>query len=73
MMIDIGFTHMRATAILVFVNLLFILIVLKFQTVGNLYLLIIILTLALLFTSVLYLTLNKKKKETTQLLENSKK
>ncbi len=61
MMIDVGFTHMQATAILVFFNLLFIFMVLKFQSIGNLNLLIVIFAFAILFTTMLYLILKNKR------------
>ena len=73
MMIDVGFTHMQATGILVFVNLLFIFIVLKFQSIGNLYLLLTILSIALLFTTMLFLILsNKRKAKILRIQDNTK-
>ncbi len=62
MMIDVGFTHMQATSILVLFNLLFIFMVLKFQSIGNLNLLIVIFAFALLFTTMLYMILQNKRK-----------
>ncbi len=59
-MIDVGFTHTQATAILAAINLLFIYIVLKFRGIGNINLLFIIFGFATLFTYTLYLVLKNK-------------
>lgn len=49
-LIDLGLTHMQATGVLIFVNILFILLALSLQSIGNLYLLLIILSLAFFLT-----------------------
>ncbi|MFZ1496674.1 MAG: MraY family glycosyltransferase, partial [Saprospiraceae bacterium] len=61
LMLDLGFSHMQATAILVFVNLIFIIIAFLFQNIGTLNLLVLILTLATILSSGLYNAVNKKK------------
>lgn len=61
MMIDAGFSHMQATGILIFSNIVFILIALKFQNLGNFMLLIIILGLALVLTAILHFYVRRKK------------
>lgn len=61
LLIDVGLSHMQATGLLVFVNLLFIYIVFSFQNMGNLNLLVFILGLASALTLVLIYV--KKQKE----------
>lgn len=51
-LIDLGLTHMKATYILFFTNVLFIVLAVLLQDVGNFILLIIILVLALSMTTV---------------------
>lgn len=51
-MIDLGFSHMQATGILFVINILFILLAVLLQDIGNLFLLAIILGLALTLTYV---------------------
>lgn len=60
LMLDIGFTHMQATGILLFVNIGFIIVAYKFQSNGTFNLLIILLVLASLLTALLYLIRSKK-------------
>lgn len=64
-LIDLGCTHIQATLILVFVNLVFIVIVYSLQSWGNLYLMILELGLAILLTSILF-SIKIKKKEIVQ-------
>lgn len=54
LLLDSGLTHMRATMVLVGVNLLFILFTVYFQDLGNLSLLIILLLLASVLTAIPY-------------------
>jgi UDP-N-acetylmuramyl pentapeptide phosphotransferase/UDP-N-acetylglucosamine-1-phosphate transferase len=61
LLIDTGLSHMQATGILLLSNMLFIFIAYQFKDVGNLYLLIIILVLALLLTSILSAYAKKKR------------
>ena len=53
LLIDSGLSHMKATYVLVTVNVLFIIVALSFQNVGNLYLLMILIALALFLTALL--------------------
>lgn len=54
LLLDSGLSHMQATGLLIGVNLLFILVVVKFQGIGTLNLLILVLTLALALTTCLF-------------------
>lgn len=54
LLLDSGLSHMQATAVLVGVNLLFILFVVYFQDLGNLSLLIILVLLATILTAIPY-------------------
>lgn len=49
-MIDLGLSHMQATGVLFMTNILFIILAVMLQDIGNLMLLVIILSLALLMT-----------------------
>lgn len=64
-MIDCGLSHMNATYILLVVNALFIFIAVGLQGVGNLYLLLILVALALLLTSILKSIADRKKAAST--------
>lgn len=61
LLLDAGLTHTQATAVLVGVNLAFILFVVSFQDLGNLYLLIIILLMASALTAIPYLISKHRK------------
>ena len=61
LLIDYGFTHMQATAILVLVNIFFILLVITFQEMGSLNLLALILVIATMLTTLLYTSVQKHK------------
>jgi hypothetical protein len=61
LLLDAGLTHSQATAVLVVVNLAFILFVVSFQGLGNLYLLIIILLMASALTAIPYLISKHRK------------
>ncbi len=61
LLIDYGFTHMQATAILVLVNIFFILLVITFQEMGSLNLLALILIIATMLTTLLYTSVQKHK------------
>lgn len=54
LLLDSGLSHMQATTVLIAVNLIFILVVVRFQGIGTLNLLILILALASLFTTFLF-------------------
>ena len=61
LLIDYGFTHMQATAILVLVNIFFILLVITFQEMGSLNLLALILVIATMLTTLLYTSVQRHK------------
>lgn len=61
LLIDYGFTHMQATAILVLVNIFFILLVITFQEMGSLNLLALILIIATMMTTLLYTSVQRNK------------
>lgn len=64
LMIDTGLSHMKATIILILVNVFFIIIVVKFQGVGNLNLLLIIIGLSIILTALLHkIALRRKAKQ----------
>ncbi len=60
LLIDTGLTHMQATAILVIVNAIFIVLVYLLQNMGTLNLLILLLVLASFLSGSLYLSVTKK-------------
>lgn len=61
MLIDTGLSHMQATGLLVVVNLLFIGMAIRFQSIGTLNLLLLILAVASALTALLYFVAKKKK------------
>lgn len=61
LLLDSGLTHTQATAVLVGINLLFILFVVYFQDLGNLSLLIILLLLATFLTAIPYVISKNRK------------
>jgi UDP-GlcNAc:undecaprenyl-phosphate/decaprenyl-phosphate GlcNAc-1-phosphate transferase len=62
LLLDSGLSHMQATAVLLGVNLLFILFVVYFQDLGNLSLLIILLLLASVMTAIPYVISKSRKR-----------
>lgn len=66
LLIDYGFNHMQATAILVLVNVFFIIIVFTLQDLGSLNLLLLILGIAILMSASLYLTVSRRQKRKNQ-------
>lgn len=66
MMIDSGLTHMQATALLVLVNIFFIMVAYQFQHIGSLLLLFLILVIATLFSTILFFVSRKKRIEIQQ-------
>ena len=54
LLLDSGLTHMKATGVLVLVNILFIFMAYKLQGIGNLYLLMVIFGIAIVLTSILF-------------------
>jgi UDP-GlcNAc:undecaprenyl-phosphate GlcNAc-1-phosphate transferase len=61
LLLDSGLSHMKATMVLVGVNLLFILFVVYFQDLGNLSLLIILLLMATILTAIPYVISRSRK------------
>ncbi|MFZ2900852.1 MAG: MraY family glycosyltransferase [Saprospiraceae bacterium] len=61
LLIDFGLTHMKATFLLVVVNIVFIILVYYFQNLGSLPLITLTLGLASVLTGWLYYRVNKKK------------
>lgn len=61
LLLDSGLSHTQATGVLVLVNLAFILFVVYFQDLGNLYLLIIILLMASALTAIPYVISKHRK------------
>lgn len=56
LLIDLNLTHMQATGVLAFFNVLFIVMVFSFQSLGSLNLLLLELGVATLLSTILYLT-----------------
>lgn len=65
LMIDCGLSHMNATYILLVVNAIFIFIAVGLQSVGNLYLLLILIIIAVILTSILKYIADSKKNAST--------
>lgn len=61
-LIDLGLSHMQATGVLFLTNIIFILIAISLQEVGNLALLIIILSLAWVLSFIAYRLAHRRKK-----------
>ncbi len=55
LLIDSGLSHMQATGVLIVVNVLFILMAVNLQGIGNMYLLLLIFGIAIVLTSLLFL------------------
>ena len=62
LLLDSGLSHMQATGVLVMVNLLFIFMVVKLQSIGTLNLLIVILAIAVILSTMLYFIAQNRKK-----------
>jgi len=65
LMIDCGLSHMNATYILLVVNAIFIFIAVGLQSVGNLYLLLILIIIAIVLTTILKYIADSKKSSST--------
>jgi len=72
LLIDLEFSHMQATYILVAVNLFFIGLVLSLQNIGTLWILTIIISLATILTTFLYIIVRKKRVAKNLLKQKSK-
>ncbi len=66
LMIDCGLSHMNATYILLLVNAVFIFIAMGLQEIGNLYLLLVLILLALVLTSILKYISDKRRAAKSQ-------
>lgn len=62
LLLDSGLKHMQATTVLVIVNLFFILLVVKYQGLGNLNLLILLIVFAIILTAIPFFIAQKRKK-----------
>lgn len=62
LLLDRGFSHLQATGILVVTNIIFILIAYYFQNIGSLFLLILIISIALIATYLLELSVKRYQK-----------
>lgn len=61
LLIDYGFSHMRATGILVVVNIAFIAMVILFQDIGSLNLLLLVIGVAIALSGFLFYSVSKKR------------
>lgn len=61
LLLDSGLSHMQATGTLIIVNILFIVMAYNLQGIGNLYLLIVIFSIATFLTAMLFLYARKQK------------
>jgi UDP-GlcNAc:undecaprenyl-phosphate/decaprenyl-phosphate GlcNAc-1-phosphate transferase len=61
LLLDFGLTHMQATGVLVFVNILFIVLVIVMQSLGNHVLMLLIIALASTLTHFLYAAVARRK------------
>jgi UDP-N-acetylmuramyl pentapeptide phosphotransferase/UDP-N-acetylglucosamine-1-phosphate transferase len=61
LLLDVGLTHMQATGLLVFVNILFIVFVIVMQSLGNHVLMLLIISLASILTYFLYNAVGRRK------------
>jgi len=62
LLIDTGLSHMQASGILILVNGFFIFLVVKLQGLGNMNLLLVVISLAFILTAILYAISKSKKK-----------
>ena len=61
LLIGLGLSHMKATSVLILINIIFIIVAFKLQHLGNLNLLIFIFVLAVVLMMLLSMIVNKKK------------
>jgi len=60
LLLDLGYSHMQATAILIIVNIGFIFLVFKFQTLGSMKLLLVMLLMASILVAIIQAIRAKK-------------
>ncbi len=61
LLLDVGMSHMQATSILVLVNIFFIILVFTLQGIGTLALILLVLGLAFLLSTILFIKAKKKR------------
>ncbi len=61
LLLDSGLSHMQASGTLIIVNILFMFMAYKLQGIGNLYLLLVIFSIALILTALLFLYARKQR------------
>lgn len=61
LLLDSGLSHMQASGTLILVNILFMFMAYKLQGIGNLYLLLVIFSIALILTALLFLYARKQR------------
>ncbi len=61
LLIDFGFTHMQATGILLLVNIFFIVLVIALQNIGSFNLLLVIISIAMGLSGLLFYSVSRKK------------
>ena len=66
LLIDIGLSHTQATALLFVTNVLFILLAIKLQHIGNLALLIVLLVAAVILSIIVSRVAKNKKEKTAE-------
>lgn len=66
LLLDLGFSHMQSTAILVITNIFFITLAYLFQDFGSLYLLLLMLGIAIFLNGIIYAVLIPKKRKLAQ-------
>ena len=64
LLIDFGFSHMQATGILILVNIFFIVLVVSLQGIGSFNLLLVIISIALGLSGLLFYSVSRKKLNT---------
>lgn len=62
LLLDVGLSHIQATGILVLVNIFFIILVFSLQNIGTLPLILLVLGLAFLLSTILFVQAKKKRK-----------
>ncbi len=62
LLIDLGFSHMKSTTILVFTNVVFIYLVFSLQSLGSLKLLTLVISLAIFLSTILWFFSSRKKR-----------
>jgi uncharacterized membrane protein len=61
LLLDAGLSHMQGTGVLVLVNIFFIILVFSLQSIGTLALILLVLSLAFLLSTILFVQAKKKR------------